>query len=346
MSILSSFIECPNLQVEINAAFPVCVNPEPTPFLNFLVSSENTEGVLQKSISPGEGKLRTVEVRYSQRITEDQITETISDHNCTATTKRGDTITVYDLDETDGVLVEELIDFQDLWRKCQSSNTWLLNRIAAMLDVYQRKLATKMVSQATLLTGQFADGDNDVVADVKTVQTRKANGDIDKDLLTEVEFSAINAGFCGPLFGFGYGEFTKFFRELNAGCCSNQGLDMGALARQFGISVASDRRIVSVADGFGTDNFILVQSGALQMLTWVEYSDPAARIDDDQFKQMTIIHPTLGTPVDFLMKHDCGKVHLIIKSAAKLVGLPTDWYAAGDIFEGVTGVLQFDIVNP
>lgn len=346
MSILSSFIDCPNLQVEVNEAFPVCVNPEFTPFLNFLTSGENTEGVLQKSISPGEGKLRTVEVRYQPRITEEQVTETISDHNCTATTKRGDTITVYDLDETDGVLVEELIDLSDLRRKCQSNNDWLMRRISDMLDVYARKLATKMVSQATLLTGQFADGDNDVVNDVKTVATRKANGDIDKDLLTEVEFSAINASFCGGLFGFGYSEFTKYFRELNAGCCSNQGLDMGALARQFGISVASDRRIVDPANGFGTDNFILVQAGALQMLTWVEYDDPVSMIDDDQLKQTTIIHPTLGTPVDFLMRHDCGKVHLIVKSAAKLVGLPTDLYCAGDIWEGVTGVLQFNIVNP
>ena len=113
---ISDLNPCENLQEELNDVFQTCdasLIREPSPFFDFIMSDMNSAGVAQQ-VSPGRGKTRTVNVRYDQRINEDNVLSNQTHPNCVATTKRGDCIEAYEIDTTKNVQIEELIDIKDL----------------------------------------------------------------------------------------------------------------------------------------------------------------------------------------------------------------------------------------
>jgi len=249
--------------------------------------------------------------------------------------------TTYDLGLTEGVSYGEKFDSQTMAVMCKENPLWMGERLQAMMDVLIRKIATNNAETLTTLVGDFAVGDNDVALKVKTVATKKLNGDFDLNAYEEITFSASNSGYCSIPFVFGFGETYKYFKKVNAGCCAGDGIDIGSYVGQNDLVFVADKKIQTA---FAND-FVSMATGATQWLTWLEF-EGANMIDTDNYKQTTIVEPRTGIRFDMTYKVDCGITYINLKLANKLVGLPANLYSVGDNFEGVNFVNQFTIVNP
>lgn len=344
----SSLIPCPQIQQDLNSLFTTC-DPtkirESIKFLEFIRSADNTSGVIQSQISRGGGKTRDVEVTYTPRILESEVS-TDTTQTCVSTNEAGMLSETYSLDCGDpGVHYSELFDLCTMADMCQENSLWIATRLQAIMDGLIRRMDTILMDQSTVLTGNFAVGETNVVANVKTVQTKFADGRPDTNMLEEVRFATRNAAYCGTPRVIGYSEVDKYFNRFEKGCCADSGLDLGEFSRNKNMIYLDDFR---VEDSFGDNHFLTIAPGALQMIWFNKFMGAKGInvLDDDSFKQTVIRDPETSIPFDMVMKHDCGKVTLEVFLAFKLIGMPNDMFSNGDRLDGVVQVNEWVVTNP
>ena len=347
--LLTGLIACPDIQTAIDNNFLNC-DPtklqEYTPLVQFLNSSANTNNILNKTVSPGRGKLRNVNIVYTPRVRE---TEVRSDTTtvCTSTNESGMISESYSLDPAVGVSIDETFIAADLRAICKDNQTYLTERMQAMMDGARRKLETKLTTDAIALIGSFAAGESDVANNIKTVRTKFSDGKPDTNMLEEVDFATMNANYCSQPYIFGYDEAYKYYKRLEVGCCADSGLDLGRALSKFGkIFMPSNR--IPTAFGNSTD-FLTVSAGALQLITYNAYegAEFINTISSGDHQELTVIDPMTGLKWDMLINRPCGgNLTIQFKLAYKLVGMPDDMFSVGDRYRGVTGVNRFRITNP
>lgn len=345
---VGSLIDCPKLQDKIDGYFTACppgqITNDRIDFLEFLVSPMNRANILNSRVNPGSGKTRTVQLTWTPRILEDEISDSAA-MVCTSENEAGMQDQDYSLDIDVGGGWDEFVEMKSLATICESNDSWIASRIMAGMDAIVRKMDTDMVQQSEAYIGNFGQGEEDVAGDppVKTVTTKYSDDKLSPDLAGDIQFAAMNAGYCGGPVVVGWGELIKWARKMQAGCCADQGIDVFQYLQQAGIVFLSDRRIETV---YGVNNFISLAPGALQVLYYNQFEGPYGTLSDDSYVQTVINDPRTGLPFDFYAKHDCGKVHFNLKLAYKLVGLPTDLLSVGDPYAGITQVNQYVITNP
>jgi len=347
MSSIGSIIECPQIQTDLINQFTQ-TNPLGARVKQglgqFVQSDLNTQGFLQRALSPGRGKLGKVELLYTPQYSIDEVANTAV-KNCVATDVDGMLSTEYDIDEDQGASISRLFKWKDLARMCKDNSLWFAERIQAMMDAAEEKLNYDIAIQAAGLYGAFGADELNVAANVKTIQTRKADGSYNIKGLEQITFAMTNAGYSGIGYVFGFGEIYNYMRALNAGCCANDGLDLGQYAAQNGVLYTPDRFIKDALTSGGVEGFLGMERGALQLLTYLEF-EGAAAYDSNENKMVTMVNPKTGKSWDFIMNRDCGDVSVQIKKAYKVVALPADMYKTGSQFEDVNFVNAFKIVNP
>lgn len=341
---------CETIQDELNEMFMTCDASrlrEPSPFFDFVMSSENMAGVAQE-VSPGGGKTRTVNLRYDQRINEDNVKSNQSNPNCVATTKRGDCIEAYTIDITQNEQIEQLIDIADLVEICRTNENYWAENIQRLIDALVRKIATKTTQQAVLLTGKWgADVDNVDVNDNLEVSTLRAGttDEVAPFTMEDIDMALMQSAYCGPVGIFGGSALYKYARRVMAGCCSNQGVNLGEIMAQYGKAVAYDRR---VANELGGNNFnFVVQSGALQLITFnmFEGAEGLNVITGSDYSRTVIVDPQSGLPIDLTIKDNCGQVSVILTATTKLISMPDDMFGTGDIYDGCKFFNTIEVVN-
>lgn len=349
---LSSFIDCPNLQANIDNFFGCdytkTLKNNEVSLVKTLMSPLNTTNILEKNISPGSGKLRTIEVVYTPRIPKGAVSTTIDPNDCTATEKFGDRSETYILDPLVGVKIERLINPLDLISRCESDSSYFNRLLMSMMDAAIRRMDEITANQLIALAGNFGQNETAVSGNTKTVRTRTNASDhrLVSNWISDVEFAADNAGYCAPPIVFAYNDIWKVAQELHASiCCNDNGMNLSALASVAGMNIIPNRNVPGALGGL--NRFITIDPGKVQLLTYNKYGngDNMQMIDDGVYKSMTINHPETGIDFDFRMVLTCGKWNIFIELAHKLVGAPDDLYEVEDIYSGVTGVNKFDVDN-
>jgi hypothetical protein len=345
---VNDVITCVQIQEDLNNQF-VQFDPlgakDVQGFTDFVSSGLNTNGFLQNQIASGRGKLKSVELVYTPPIAESDVSDDAT-KLCVSSNEDGQISHTYDIDPTVGSSINRKFTIAELAYMCKDNSVWFAQRIQAMLDALEKKIGTDNATQLALLTGAFGDGDNDVAANVKTIATKKsaaAGGDFDIDALSEIIFSAMDAGYGNKPFVFGYGEILKYFKKLYAGSIAAEGIDYGQFAAQNDVVFIADKKVKAA---LGNENFIMLAPGAVQMLTYLEFEGELNTANDDSYKQDVIVNPKTGRKFDFQLKNDCGNISVNLKLAHKLVGLPTDMYPVGHSHQNVTFVNEFAISNP
>ena len=353
MSYLSQVLAaCPKLQEKLNDNFLTCDSTfiqEQYPFFEFLASEVNNFGLRQK-VSPGGGKVRQVELTYEQRIPEVFVEENVANPNCVATTKRGDCTELYEIDTTANVGIDQLVDNADLEDNCEANGTWLARQILKMIDVVDRKSASKSTEEAVLLIGKWGGKVKNVVNDNLEVATFAA-GSTDKlapFTMQNINRATRKTGYCAPVGIFGGDDLSDYFERVQSGCCSQDGNDLASLFARFGHAVAYDDR---VATALGGDEFnIVLQPGALAYLwytktPWRDGMDQRV-IDAADYVQTIVVSPRTGVPMDLTIKDNCGQISFNLVATTKVVGLPSDMFPAGDSrFDQVNFVNKIEVVN-
>lgn len=345
-----SFPDCPAVQrnlfpvMDKNRTNPSFPSIDDISFVMALVSPMNTAGTLQEQVNPAPGRQKTVNRYYHPRL---PISEAVQDaiKVCTSSNKIGRLIDVVELDDT-GISYNVAINPSDLFDMCEEDPEYVESVILDQMSLCLRALDAQLTSDALPLVGAWESTQTGLVGNVLTYPTRDAEGKIDADFITEIEFAAKNAEYQSKPIIIGWNEQWKVFRKLEFGCCTDFGQDIGEIARAFSHVFIGNRNIPAT---FGTDGALMWEPGSLQLITFNEYRGPTGlrTFDDDTQKQTVLLDPWVGLPWDYYTTlAACGDWVLGVKLNYKLVGMPTDMFHSGDNQDGNRWTNQLNIVNP
>jgi hypothetical protein len=349
MSQLASLVNCPEIQVELNKLFtdqdPTLIT-EPLVLTEFLLSPANASGVGQRSLkemtTPGGGKKRIVEVLYSPRLSEADVSDSTGNTDCTGDAVAGETTTQYDVGDR-YFQKSTSINPRDLAYKCEDNTVFFAKKVAQILNVLERAIETEAYTQLALLNGNYSAGYPGVTGDVLVVETRNADGNYSTEAFTEVGTAAKYAAYPGIPIVFGERQWGKYMRETQAGCCAATGINVYDLAVQYGMGFLESYR---AADAFGDGGAMMVAPGAVQMLEYLEY-EGMAFLDLGTVQQMTITSPITGQRFDMKINIDCnGIFNVFLRKTFKLVTMPSDVFYPDDRLYGVNFVNELQITNP
>jgi hypothetical protein len=322
--------------------------------LPFLASSDNRRDITQM-ITPGNGKVMTVNVTYRQRLLESLLTSNVSNPKCTATTTIGDSVQPYTIDPEDNINIERQVTQQSMRLNCESAQSYIDSVVVDMLDVLDRGTATKTATQSVALTGLWSTdvpfGDDPGErnnSNQLVLNTLVSAGKLNPQAYTDL-FNGLNDSGFDEAYIFGGRAGRTWNQLIAAGCCTNDGIDLGEIHAQFGQVYGYDKR---VANALGSDNELLILTlGAQQLLNYTaamnDFKPGQAYVAATgmNYRQVVIQSPRTGVLYDFTFKDDCGTLHINGTATTKVIGLPNNLAVVGDPLRGVNGAFQGLIVN-
>lgn len=355
MSCLSTVLQsCPNMQGQINDYFLTCNSSaysEPMPFAEFITSALNKNGVTQL-VSPGQGKTRTVELVYSKMISESETT-TDQERTCTATTKRGNCVAEYTIDTTSNIKAEELVSAADLETQCRDNGDYFQERLAKVLDVLERAVATQISTDSAALIGNWSSNvtsqDGSAVAnDTVVIKTLKDSSvDPYPTTMSFLDLIFQQTGYCGGPVIFAGTKLYQYYQWLLAGCCSSNGVSLEKMLAQYGKAIMYDYRIANALGG--NDYALATQQKAMALLHYTlnNWKDgvPNAILQGSNYFSFVATTPRLGIPVDITVKDDCGSVSIVGYATTKLVALPDGLFPNNHHMFGVNFVNKLKVTN-
>lgn len=354
MSAAHSYLaSCPDIQAELRSMFDQRCDSsrlrEPAPFTDYLLSPANRGGINQ-AVSPGGGKVKTVVVRYDQRILESDVTKPgTCTRSCVATTRRGDLTASYTIDPCDYYQEQELIHANELAYACRDNEVIVAGAVQRMIDVLVRRIQTDITTDAAALIGSWDSlvTTTNGLFQVNTLKSAASGADVNPKAWQDISFAMLQSNWCRGGMIFSGPTFYKYAGLMNAGCCSSQGIDLQRIVDQYGFAVAYDKRVASVASG-GNDGAWAVAPGALQLIHFEENSNKWDSIADPgghNYKKQLIFDEQSGMVFDLDISDNCGALSIFVRGNYKVVGLPTDLYASSDEMAGVTGIAGIKVVN-
>jgi len=330
---------------------------EPAPELMFLTSQVNTKRVLeQRVVDDGGTKIKTVQVVYTPRLLESSTSTTLTT-DCDAGNSAGHLSTNYTIDPSVGVYSKETINIADLATICQRNEDYFAQRVMAQIDVARRKMQSTIATQMSVLGGWFPQDNGEDASmmtgnSLKTVKTKYTasidGGKWNPEALQEITFSAMNAGFTGTPYLFGFGELWRYWNYLKAlGNTSDGGLDFASYVGQNQAAFLASQKMHTALNGSNaTNKFLAVDAGALFLLQYNKYKDRLITNLDDALVMDVIVDPVTGVEFNYKVVKACTEtITIIVSTAFKVVGLPSDMYQASDRLKNTNGVLQFAISN-
>lgn len=353
---------CPTLQSRLNQAWLYSkgiTTDEKMPFAQFLMDPINNNGI-QMNIVPGGGKVRTWQVKYAQRLQESDVNTNQSNPACDAGIVPEDVYTNYTLDtsvnyQSPGVKLTPAA----LEGVCEGNDMIFEQFLLRDMDVLRRKVSSVISTQAAALYGYWSrvvphkaspsDGEVDSDDEKLQVSTTQSNGNIQPRTHTWISNATIDSGFPANLLIVGGKTIREHYQVSAAGCCANEGLDVGQLFAQFGYAWMYDYRVESALGD--ADQFMVVAPGALQVLEylvnpWKDGMPPEA-YGGANYVHRTLTDPQTGYQYDWTVADDCGTLYSNLTWTGKVIGLPSDIFAPGlDVNDGLTYVAKGKVVNP
>ena len=349
----SVYTECEDLQARLYDVYTdptqnKALQEDRSPFLEFVQSPANTND-LNQIVSPGQGKVRTINLVFDRPILESTVT-TESGRACRAQDKRGDGVATYTIDTERVFESGERFALVDFTKKCEANPVFLQRRLLQHLIAIDKKVATQTATEAASLYGDYSA---DVISalslaadDTLVVQTLDASGQYQAGAMELIQWAADASQFGAPAI-FSGRLLSEHFRLAMAGCCTQYGVNVAELMSEFGFANAYDRRVAAAmgAGGLNTRG-LLASLGTFQLLTYTE--NPGAEgmpYFGSNTILMTLVTPA-GVPVDVTIKEDCKVIDIQVQACTKLVALPTDLHEAGDNFAGTNGAAGILVTNP
>lgn len=355
MSCLTTALQnCENIQDELNRYFPTCAAAqfkEPMPFAEWITSPVNRGG-LSQVIAPGEGKIRTVNLRYRKRFLESSVKANQA-KTCVSTDQMGDCLKDYSIDTTQNAQTDKFIPEGFLNESCRNNADFFMETLSMMIDVVERKVATNLSTHAATAYGNYAtdvagvNGTDDLV--VKTLVDATTKDEPWPNTMQKIDTALTQTGYCAPSAIFSGTLLYEYYRTLLSGCCNTSGIDLRKQFDLYGKAVMYDRRIQTAMSAGNQFSGLIVMQGALQLIEWVQNDwktnlDPIFKQGQNYFATV-IVSPRLGLKMDLRLADNCGDMSIILTATNKLVAMPADMFPATDIYEGVNFVNKLLVTN-
>jgi hypothetical protein len=304
----------------------------PIGFLDVITSPLNTSNVLQNQIDGGNGRRRSVDLRFAPRLPENLVQDGAL-QSCDGGEQFGDTVERYEIDPaTEGSNLTSQITLAELQTACETNEFYFAQNIERMMGAMRRMINLKSLQEAKALVGNFVGG-----AATKTVTTA-TSGVVPFGALQEILYQYRDAEGVGSPVVIGQDLIEKYFIATNAGCCATQNVDLGLYAAQNPAVFVRDGYIESA---WGANHFLVMEPGAYQLLTFNEFRGVGAELSQPTYMQGVLRDPMTGLNFDYLAHFDCGVWKYQLKLAHKIVALPASIYLTGDRLAGVNGTFDF-----
>ena len=359
-----TMVNAPNIQAHLDDVFnDIGFNATPTWATQYLMSEKNRRGI-EQIVSPGGGKVRTVETLYQPRYLESAV---VTDLESASPCTNGSQANMFSfncvVDMGAGVALSESIPLSvgvtadtslGLASIFEDNNSYIMRRVAAMVDGLDRGMENEVVTQLATLLGDFASFDttgvvSDATQDHKTVTTKVSGDYSTASAMEEIQFTlqSLNQPE-GAVFG--GGDIQKYFNNVYASCCANNGLLVDEQRMQAGINFYPSQRTNAAIDAVTTtdtgDGFLVVVPGVAQIASVNLYS--YTKIFPNGSVMTTITSPNTGVTYDLLFTWNCETLQITGKLAFTVCALPTDEddiFQSGDEFANVNGLWAFSVTG-
>lgn len=351
---------CPTLQAKLDEVWQMgnCVGADDRiPHLQFLLSQENTRPI-KMMMTPGGGKVRSVQVVYKRRHLEGTVQSNQPNPNCGVGQPIEDNNQTYTLDTSVNLQTQGfLLTREALEDVCMGNGEIFAREMFHEFDVLRRKIATQSAVQSVALTGTWGNGlfttgtdPGEVTANemhVKTLTTVAANTINLLDSHPVIWNAWEDIGGCGTPFIVGGTTLRNYYQATAHGCCADQGIDLGGIRAEFGYAYARDRRVAAALAS--EDKSLIMSPGAHQLL---QYSASPWRdgMPQEVYGAANYVHrqfsdPMSGLVFDWTLQDDCGTITSNLTWTGKVIALPDDMFAPTDVYAGYNGVAVIKVLN-
>lgn len=356
MSYPTVFAQCPDIQDLLDNNFQTNGSAflvDQHPFAEYNLSAANRSG-LQAKLVPGQGKIKTYQLVWDQRILESEVTQpNTTDRACSAETKRGNLSDTVTIDPATYWEVEQAFEVSDFTYACQDNAQLLAIAMTKMVNALRSKVATAITAQAgALLGGLSSDIESGDKVDVGGTDFIKLSTEISANVINPRTMAKLNflkqqMNWAVPSPIFGGGDLYQYYQLMQAGCCSTQGIDLSAILAQYGVSVSYDRRVADAAGG--NEYAWMVAPGALQTVFHVEndngLADALGIIRGSDYEKRVIYDPMLGFPIDLTLRDSCDAGISVFMRANPKVFAMSELFQSGDHMEDVNWFAGIKVVN-
>lgn len=341
---------CKDLQTTLQDAWGTNVTRNET--LPLLSALSDMAQPLQPILSPGGGKVRKLEAVIFPRELESSVTEAAS-RTCAATTKVDEHLFEYEIDPNDLLQTEFYFEADDFNEYCLSNADFLNRTIANKIEVLRRAAATKIAAEVALMPGKWGSDVSVDGSDALVVATQhNAAGDPAVDTLQKIDFATrMQTLYQGPYMVAGNDKLYNYIQLIQSGCCYNGGVDLGEIYNRFGMAAIYDKRLATELVGTGADS-LTIDFNSIQLVNYVQspwrdgmpYLEP--RIIGGNGWGFVFSDTVSGLLFDVRMKHDCGRIDVVIDTVLTAKSLPNNMFKVGDEFHGVNYINKLKVTNP
>lgn len=303
-------------------------------FLQAVMSPQNTAGVEKIPVDPGNGKFKQVRVKYIQRGISTDIT-TVKPAGCATDLEKEpfeQTVEITRYLGTKGLKFSE----KEMRKLCEADDEYRAQVINAEIDPLIVELNKAMITLQNANFGLFNPDISPLLfKDVPLlVNATKAAYYYGEALIME-DIENIDSGAVRPLV-VGSGILGIYARMTGIGCCNDLGQD---LSQGGNMDFFRDRFVPTI---LGSEHFILLIPGYVQLLTWNEYVGDYAK-ENDVFSHGTIVDPLTGLQLDMKWHYnDCDDFYFVQFGINwDMWWLPANAFNAADELAGVNYTLHY-----
>lgn len=363
MSLIQTNGVCPALLIGANEALRDAQNKvfEPIGFVQSLLDPNNRTTAIQ--VDSGNGHSKQVRVMHKQRMTLDELEDTVTcdpteerprfEEIVTVNMKKSATLTISE--DTIRQLCDaysQLVVLAGGERNVNSfvsgtTSSQAMQPLAIVRELYEdialnlntliMGINMDLITAMTTKVGKWKGGDTSKNFSMYTTATGApvfAGFNVMRQELAKT-------GFAGRPIVVGGGNFDLASGALQYGCCNDSGIDFGKMASNAGFQYYRDYN-VDGADGFNTANqFLAFMPGTMQLVTFNENKGNFGKIG---LKDRGLIAlPSLpGVMADMSIKpDDCNNTYTLkVWLNYDLYASPTNLFQATDPLYGVNGVFK------
>jgi hypothetical protein len=308
----------------------------PVGYLQALTSPQNTAGTQQVPVDPGNGKFRKVRIKFLQRGTSSDITTNPPTGCATELEKEPFEHEQY---ITKYIGTKGLKFTEDEMRKlCEPDSDFMAAVVNGEMNALAIELDKALIAVQATHFGEFVPyqsiGYKEVPLLVNATVAGQVGSNYYGESLIKEDIAALESG-ARPLV-IGQGALAHYANLAKIGCCNDLGQD---LSQSGEMDFFRDKH---VPEALGTDHFIALIPGYVQLLTWNKYVG-TYRKENDKFSKSTIVDPYTGITFDMKwVYNDCDEYYFLqIGLWYDIYFLPANAFATGDSLHGVNFSLHY-----
>jgi hypothetical protein len=301
-------------------------------YLQAITSPQNTAGTQQVPIDPGDGKKKEVRIKYLQRGTDQDLTDTKPTGCATEIEKEPfeETVSITNYLGTKGIKFNE----SQMRRLCEADSEFMAGVINGELDPLIVQLNKNLITIQAANFGAF----NPAIALPKEVDLLE--GALSRPLYfgeSIIMEDMENIDSARRPIVIGGGKLAHYVRQVGIGCCNDFGIE---LSQAGNMDFFRDRFVGPILGN--VDDFIALVPGYVQLLTYNEYVGSYVK-ENDVFSHTTITDPVTGIKFDMKWHYnDCDDFYFVqFGINYEMWFIPANSFAAYDELEGVNFTFHY-----